>query len=76
MRQDAIFSFFSEDSVPSVIQGITAMSECLSWKRGVEGEARAQAGERSNSAALGHLCIKIVQNSIFDCDPTDVSLKM
>lgn len=33
-RQDAIFSFFSDNSV---IQRITAMSGCLSWEEKREG---------------------------------------
>ena len=72
-RQDAIFSFFSDNSV---IQRITAMSGCLSWeeKREGGGGEKECASER-NPAARGHLCIKFFQTSIFDCDPTDLSLK-
>lgn len=40
------------------------------WER----KKRELASER-NPAARGHLCIKIFQTSIFDCDPTDLSLK-
>lgn len=50
MRQDAIFSFFSDNSV---IQRITTMSEYLSWKE----KERERTGER-NPTARGHLCIK------------------
>ena len=45
----------------------------LERKKGGGGE-KEWAGER-NAAARGHLCIKFFQTSIFDCDPTDLSLK-
>lgn len=44
---------------------------CLGKKKKRE---RESARERSPEAR-GHLCIKIFQTSIFDCDPTDLSLK-
>lgn len=49
------------------------MSEYLSWKEKGERE-RERCGKRSPTAR-SHLCIKIFQTSIFDCDPTDLSLK-
>lgn len=39
------------------------MSECLSGRK------------KKITEACGHLCIKIFQTSIFDCDPADLSLK-
>ena len=47
---------------------------CLGKKKGREVGEKEWASE-SNPAARGHLCIKFFQTSIFDCDPTDLSLK-
>lgn len=41
----------------------------------LERKKERERGLVRSPAARGHLCIKIFQTSIFDCDPTDLSLK-
>ena len=48
---------------------------CPGKKKGRGGGGEKECASERNPAARGHLCIKFFQTSIFDCDPTDLSLK-